>query len=318
MYNYFKITNGRPEKIVKTNSQINTVLNPSFRAFTAEQEAFYTENPTATVYEVWTCHKNVPYVPTIEELRANAISMLTSTAEDVRNTRVDLNHFCEAVAGTVYSQARGVDSIVDSEEILKRADDYLTIGKLCSDRVAADTILINNASTEEAINTITAAAMQYFDTLRTEADNLETHKKEKLREIDVYDTSSNVNGFFYNGNLLWLDKDTRTGLVNTLNSADIVGREHINIWFSGLYITLDTVTARQMLAALEIYATDCYNVTAQHKVAVNALNTIEDVDAFDITADYPQRLVFNTEQNMQGVQGVQGEQGVQGIQGVSE
>ena len=70
---------------------------------------------------------------------------------------------------------------------------------------------------------------------------------------------------------------------------------HINFQHlvSGLYITLHIDEARQLLAALEIYATDCYNVTAMHKVQVNALDTIEDVDAFDITADYPERLVFN-------------------------
>ena len=136
-------------------------------------------------------------------------------------------------------------------------------------------------------------ARQYFDELVQPEDSLEYHKRLKIREIDVYDISENVNGFFLGDNLLWLDKDTRTGLVNTLNSAAIVGREQVNIWFSGLYITLHIDEARQLLAALEIYATDCYNVTAQHKVQVNNFETIEEVDGFDVTADYPERLVFN-------------------------
>lgn len=124
-------------------------------------------------------------------------------------------------------------------------------------------------------------------------DSLEYHKNLKIDEIDMYDCSENVNGFFLGEHLVWLDKETRSCLMNTLNSAEIVGREQINIWFSGLYITLHIDEARQLLAALEIYATDCYNVTAMHKVQVNEMETIEEVDNFDVTADYPERLVFN-------------------------
>ena len=104
---------------------------------------------------------------------------------------------------------------------------------------------------------------------------------------------SSENCFFLNENLVWLDKESRSCLMNTLNSADMIGREQVNIWFSGMYVTLDVNTARQMLAALEIYATDCYTVTELHKVQVNELETIEAVDAFDVTLDYPERLVFN-------------------------
>lgn len=124
-------------------------------------------------------------------------------------------------------------------------------------------------------------------------DSLDYHKSLKIGEIDQYDVSDNVNGFFLNENLVWLDKESRSCLMNTLNSADMIGREQVNIWFSGMYVTLDVDTARQMLAALEIYATDCYNVTELHKVQVNELETIEAVDAFDVTLDYPERLVFN-------------------------
>ena len=47
-----------------------------------------------------------------------------------------------------------------------------------------------------------------------------------------------------------------------------------------------------MLGALEIYALACYDVTEEHKAAVNALTTIEEVDAYDYTIGYPQRCAF--------------------------
>lgn len=116
---------------------------------------------------------------------------------------------------------------------------------------------------------------------------------EKLNEIDNYDISNEVNGFYLNGNLVWLDRDTRASLRNTIESSIILGRENLNIWFNDMYVTIPIAIAKNLLAALELYATDCYNVTAQHKVAVKELTTIEEVDNYDITSDYPNKLSFD-------------------------
>ena len=45
-----------------------------------------------------------------------------------------------------------------------------------------------------------------------------------------------------------------------------------------------------MLAQIQLYADQCYMVTKQHKAAVEALDTIEGVDNFDITSGYPEKL----------------------------
>ncbi len=92
---------------------------------------------------------------------------------------------------------------------------------------------------------------------------------------------------------MWLDRDTRASLRNTIESSIILGRENLNIWFNDMYVTLPVATAKNLLAALELYATDCYNVTAQHKVAVKELTTIEEVDNYDITSGYPEKLNFD-------------------------
>lgn len=118
--------------------------------------------------------------------------------------------------------------------------------------------------------------------------------REKLSDIDYYDTSENINGFYLNDNLVWLDRDTRASLKNTIESSILIGRETLNIWFGDVYVTLPIETAKLLLATLELYATDCYNVTAQHKVAVKELTTIEEVDNYDITSGYPEKLHFNS------------------------
>ena len=39
-----------------------------------------------------------------------------------------------------------------------------------------------------------------------------------------------------------------------------------------------------------MYALECFNVTAAHKKAVSELNSIEEVEKYDITAGYPAQL----------------------------
>lgn len=126
----------------------------------------------------------------------------------------------------------------------------------------------------------------------TPTDTLALAKASKLRDITAYDNSPNVNGFRLNGNLMWLDRETRASLRNTIESASLLGRTELDIWFGDVYITLPLNDARMMLAALEMYATDCYNVTSQHRVQVRALETVEAVEAFDVTAGYPQMPEF--------------------------
>lgn len=43
----------------------------------------------------------------------------------------------------------------------------------------------------------------------------------------------------------------------------------------------------------ELYALECYNVTASHKANIEQLTTIEEVEAYDYTIGYPEKLVIN-------------------------
>ena len=128
-------------------------------------------------------------------------------------------------------------------------------------------------------------------------DTLEEAKERKLELIKLYDISDNVNGFFYNDQFMWLDRVTRAVLANTINSAELLNQNTINIWYNDIVcVTLNCEEAKYLLAMLEMYATVCYNVTATHKQAVRNMTTIEQVVNFDITADYPERLRFPLEQ----------------------
>lgn len=122
------------------------------------------------------------------------------------------------------------------------------------------------------------------------AMQLKQAKAEKIAEIAAYDTSSAVNGFVLNGLLVWLDKATRVGLMNSTTIAKAAGQETTTLWLGGVKLVVDCDKAIQLLSALEMYALECFNVTASHKAAVGWLKSIEEVEAYDYKAGYPKML----------------------------
>lgn len=125
-----------------------------------------------------------------------------------------------------------------------------------------------------------------------EKSPLDRAKELVLREIDQYDTSSNVNGFILNGIQVWLNKDTRVGLMNSITIEKNAGKEQSVLWLNGICITVNCDAAIQMLSSLELYALACYNKTAEHKLAISQLTDISKVKAYDYTAGYPDKLSF--------------------------
>ena len=130
----------------------------------------------------------------------------------------------------------------------------------------------------------------WIDGVSSDADVLQRAKEAVLAAIEAYDTSSSVNGFILNGERVWLDKATRVGLMNSTQIVKAMGQKTTTLWFGGMQIEVNCDKAIQLLAALEMYALECFNVTAAHKKAVAELNTVEEVLGYDYTKGYPEQL----------------------------
>ena len=115
-------------------------------------------------------------------------------------------------------------------------------------------------------------------------------QKMVLAEIEKLDTSSAVNGFMLNGQRVWLDKATRVGLMNSTSIAKAMGQPTTTLWLGDVKLVVECDKAIQLLSALEMYALECFNVTAVHKKAVSEMSTVEEVLAYDYTAGYPEML----------------------------
>ena len=119
---------------------------------------------------------------------------------------------------------------------------------------------------------------------------LSAAKTTMLAEITAYDSSSSVNSFLLNGMEVWLDKATRVGLMNSTTIAKSMGQQKTTLWLGSYQLEVECDKAIQLLSALEMYALECFNVTAAHKKAVSELDNIDGVLTYDYKSGYPDKL----------------------------
>lgn len=160
---------------------------------------------------------------------------------------------------------------------------------------ASDTIELNGCvvcnPTEDMLRQ--AGYEEYKEPMPTESEKLEQAKVEKIAEITAYDTSDKVNGFVLNGAVVWLDKATRVGLMNSTTIAKAMGQATTTLWLGDTKLEVGCDMVIQLLSALEMYALECFNVTAAHKKAVDELTDIGEVLSYDYTKGYPEKLMMN-------------------------
>ena len=125
------------------------------------------------------------------------------------------------------------------------------------------------------------------------APTLEQVRNNKLSQIDSYNNSPEVNTFTIGGSEMWLSVVERQQIATQISANEAMGRETMTKWYNGIEFTFPLSQWKQMLVALEVYAGDALNVTEAHKAAVKALTTIEEIEAYDITAGYPEKINFD-------------------------
>lgn len=138
---------------------------------------------------------------------------------------------------------------------------------------------------------------EWIEPAPTPQQLLEKAKQEKIASLMAYDASSAVNGFDVTLNDttmsdLWITPEQRANYKNSLDSAELLGMDKVHPVLNGVTLELSVSNAKVYLAQIQIYADRCYGVTETHKANINALNSVDDVEAYDFETNYPQRLVF--------------------------
>lgn len=117
--------------------------------------------------------------------------------------------------------------------------------------------------------------------------------KSRVKEgILEFDSSTAVNEFTIGDAKVWLDKATRVGLKLRFEGEKGSGATQTTLWYNGVSFTLDVDDAINMLFAIEMYASACYDKTQEHLANIDKIETIEDLIAYDYTIGYPAKLAF--------------------------
>ena len=124
-------------------------------------------------------------------------------------------------------------------------------------------------------------------------EDIDHVRNRKIHEIEDYDSSPEVNEFFVNGLPVWLDKATRVGLVLRFQSEKAVGKSVTTLWYNGIQFSMLIELGEQILCAIENYASACYDNTQLHLSVLSTLQTIEEIESYDHTTGYPEKLNFN-------------------------
>lgn len=126
----------------------------------------------------------------------------------------------------------------------------------------------------------------------TEEELFNDAKRQKILEINNYDSSNEINIFYIQGLPVWLDKATRAGLKLRFEAELAMGRTDTTLWYDNMQFPLSLENAMHMLYAIEVYASACYDNTQLHLSNVDKLETIDEIKNYDYRNGYPEKLNF--------------------------
>ena len=129
---------------------------------------------------------------------------------------------------------------------------------------------------------------------------LEELKLAKTAEIEAYDVSDAVNGFYYiyegEQRETWLDKVTRGALKDKLERELAIGKTTTILALDNIVFEAPISDAMNMLIDLSFYADDAYIVTVNSKSIVSKLQEKQDVKDFNFKILYPPKRVYNLDE----------------------
>lgn len=123
-------------------------------------------------------------------------------------------------------------------------------------------------------------------------NDIDMAKAAKIAEIAAYSDSDAVNSLTFNGIKTWLTRTVRDGYDTSITAAKNLGEANVTFMVDDNEMQLPVEQARRVLDLVQRYADACFIVTERHKIAVKALQTVEEVESYDYTTGYPEKLAL--------------------------
>ena len=154
-------------------------------------------------------------------------------------------------------------------------------------------IVIDNDVT--IINPTDEMLLKYgYEKVEVPEDKLQNAIEAKITEIKAYDNSEAVNSFSLNGMSAWICREDRIGTRRAIELDVANGLTESEIWLNGFKLVVNSQLALKLLDAVGHYAYQAYNVTQAHIFAVKQLTSVEEVEKYDHTTNYPPKLNLKT------------------------
>lgn len=174
-------------------------------------------------------------------------------------------------------------------------EDAYNVGTTYEDYLKGNWVLLSNEQAKFHEEHPEASVKEVFEMqlVQPYVRTIEDAKRAKIAEIDMYDNSESVNSFNINNAIsAWLTVQERLNYKQSVEAAKLIGLEQLAFYIGDTMLTVTPQQAEYMLASIQLYADACFIVTKQHKLAVESLDNIEDVDNYDYTVGYPEKLNF--------------------------
>ena len=130
-----------------------------------------------------------------------------------------------------------------------------------------------------------------------EKQELEYIRNLKIQQINTFSDQGYINFFIYKGIKLSLNYDERSRLKDSIEAYKLLNIPTMTKIFKGNKIDFnikeDYNKLVYMLSALEVYYSECWNITHLHLSQVKNIQDFEQLYHFNIEADYPKPLNFN-------------------------
>ena len=133
-----------------------------------------------------------------------------------------------------------------------------------------------------------------YEKVEAPEDKLKQAIEAKVSEIKAYDNSEAVNSFSLNGMSAWINREDRIGTRRAIELDVANGLTESEIWLNGLKMVVNCQLALKLLDAVGHYAYQAYNVTQTHLFNVKGLKSVEEVEKYDYTTNYPPKLNLKT------------------------
>lgn len=132
-----------------------------------------------------------------------------------------------------------------------------------------------------------------FPTLVQHVETIEELRERLICEINQWDKSINVNSFSLRGKKIWLDKETRSSIKETVEVKQRKGYATSYIWYNEDQFELNCEDILSMLEDIAIYADACNSVTMRHLANVKTCDDMGTLQNYNYHAGYPDKLNFD-------------------------